>query len=85
LESFAILSNIERAVGDQQAAVAARNQAIAAYLAYRRDGGAPKMDTTQVVEIIKQDPAAARAALEDTDTYYGLTAELTLLLESPDA
>jgi tetratricopeptide (TPR) repeat protein len=38
-KTFGILSDLERAVGDQAAAEAARQQARAAYLAYRRDGG----------------------------------------------
>jgi len=37
--TFDILSDLERAVGDDAAAGAARERAIEAYLAYRRDGG----------------------------------------------
>ena len=83
-KSFGILSNLERAVGNQPAALEARNQAIAAYLAYRRDGGAAQRETTQLVEMVNQDPAAARAALDDPDIDYGLAAEITLLLERLD-
>ena len=79
--SFAILSNLERAVGNQPAELGARTQAIAAYLAYRRDGGAAEIDTTQLVEMVKQDPAGARAALDDPEIHYGLAAEITLALE----
>ncbi|HEY6347179.1 MAG TPA: tetratricopeptide repeat protein [Bryobacteraceae bacterium] len=39
---FEILSDLERAVGNELAALEARSKAIAAYLAYRRDGGAPQ-------------------------------------------
>lgn len=80
--TFNILCDLERAVGNQPAALEARNKAIAAYLAYRRDGGAPEIDTTQLVEIVKQDPAAARAALKDPDLNCALAAEITLALES---
>ena len=38
-KAFAILCNLERAVGNASAAAEARRQAIDAYLAYRRDGG----------------------------------------------
>ena len=39
--TFDILTDLERAVGNETAALAARDQAIAAYLAHRRDGGEP--------------------------------------------
>jgi hypothetical protein len=38
-KTFGILSDLERAVGNVGAAAQAREQALAAYLAYRRDGG----------------------------------------------
>jgi tetratricopeptide (TPR) repeat protein len=38
-KTFQVLCNLERAVGNTVAAEAARQQAIQAYLAYRRDGG----------------------------------------------
>jgi tetratricopeptide (TPR) repeat protein len=38
-KSFAILSDLEHTVGNASAAAQAREKAIAAYLAYRRDGG----------------------------------------------
>ena len=38
-KTFMILSNLERAVGDDAAAAEARGRAIELYLAYRRDGG----------------------------------------------
>jgi tetratricopeptide (TPR) repeat protein len=79
---FTVLSNLERAVGNQLAALQARDQALTAYLAYRREGGAPEIDTTQLIEMVKQNPAAARAALEDTDVPFRAAAEITLLLES---
>jgi hypothetical protein len=41
-KTWAILHNLEQATGDEQAAAAAREQAIACYLAYRRAGGESK-------------------------------------------
>jgi tetratricopeptide (TPR) repeat protein len=38
-KTFDILEDLERAVGDEEAATEARRRAIRAYLAYRRDGG----------------------------------------------
>jgi len=79
--TFAVLSNIERAAGNQSAALEAHNRAIAAYLAYRRDGGAPEIDTNQAAIIVEQGPEAARAAVSDPETPYRLAAEITLILE----
>ena len=80
-KTFSILSNLERAVGNQPAAGAARDQALAAYLSYRRDGGAPEIDTAQLVAMVKQDPAAARKTLEDHEIPFRHAAEITLALE----
>jgi len=80
-KTFDILSDIERAAGNQSAALEARNRAIAAYLAYRRDGGAPEIDTNQLAGIVEQDREAARTAIADPQTPYGLAAEITLILE----
>jgi tetratricopeptide (TPR) repeat protein len=79
--TFAVLSNIERAAGNQSAALEAHNRAIAAYLAYRRDGGAPEIETTQLTGIVQQDREAARAALSNPETPYYVAAEITLILE----
>ncbi|MFL6275506.1 MAG: tetratricopeptide repeat protein [Blastocatellia bacterium] len=38
-KTWAILHNLEQAIGDQQSAADARQRAMEAYLAYRRDGG----------------------------------------------
>jgi hypothetical protein len=78
------LHNLEIATGNQPAALAARRQAIDAYLAYRRQGGYPQIDTTRIVELAQQDPAAARAALEDPEISYRLAAEIIPALEHPD-
>jgi tetratricopeptide (TPR) repeat protein len=80
--TFAILCDLERAVGNQPAALAARDQAIAAYLAYRSDGGAPEIDVAELAAIVKQDPAAARAALDDPNLPFRMAAEIMLALRN---
>jgi tetratricopeptide (TPR) repeat protein len=80
--TFDILSKLERAVGNRPAALEARARAFAAYLAYRRDGGAPQIDTAGLIETVQQSPDEARAALDDPDIDYGLAAEITLALET---
>ncbi|MBI3246550.1 MAG: tetratricopeptide repeat protein [Deltaproteobacteria bacterium] len=47
-----ILFDLEVAVGNTQAATAARHQAIDAYLAYRRDGGEPQSTGGQLCEMV---------------------------------
>ena len=81
-KTFDILCDLERAVGNKSAAMEARKQALAAYLAYRHDGGASEVDATQLVEMVKQDPITARAALDDPDVPFRVAAEITLALES---
>jgi tetratricopeptide (TPR) repeat protein len=79
--AFAILSDLEHAVGNQRAALAARSQAIDAYLIYRRDGGAPQFDTFESIALVHHDPHAARAALGDPSVHYSVAAEILLALE----
>ena len=61
--TWMILHNLEQACGDSEAAGEARGKALAAYLAYRRDGGenhngmAPKL-CAAVLEAIKQNKAS---------------------------
>jgi tetratricopeptide (TPR) repeat protein len=81
-KTFAVLSDLERAVGNKPAAVAARQQAAEAYLAYRRDGGAPQIDPAPLIAPVKQDPDAARAAVDDTEVPYRVAAEIVLILEA---
>ena len=76
--SYAILSNIERAVSDAPAAAQAREQAIAAYLAYRRNGGEPIGRG-----ICAQLCAAAEQAIRAGHTAQA-AAELTELQKKPD-
>ena len=59
--TFEILSDLERAVGDEAAAQKAHTQAVQAYLAYRRDGGAPQ---NRRGELIASDPAGVLATLQ---------------------
>jgi tetratricopeptide (TPR) repeat protein len=81
-KAFYNLSRLERAVGNQRAALEARARAIAAYLAYRRDGGAPTIDPAELIEIAKQNPHAALAALDNLDVNIFVAAEITLALET---
>ena len=84
-KSYNILANLERAEGNQPAAVAARQQAINAYLAYRRDDGEPRYDTSQLAAILNQGPDAARAALNDPNLDFAYAVEIILALEANDA
>jgi tetratricopeptide (TPR) repeat protein len=81
--TFNNLTYLECTVGNQTAALAARNQALAAYLAYRRDGGSPQFDTAEALARVNQDPVAARATVDDPATNYALAAEILLALETP--
>jgi tetratricopeptide (TPR) repeat protein len=49
-----ILHNLEQATGNAQAAARAREQAIAAYLAYRRAGGASQSGRPQLYALVSQ-------------------------------
>jgi tetratricopeptide (TPR) repeat protein len=69
--AFGILSSIERAVGNETAALAARKQALDAYLAYRRDGGVPQIDVSAIPPGL--DPA-------DPEVNYAVAAEILLAL-----
>ena len=52
--SWAILEELEKATKNQNAALAARDQAIQKYLAYRRDGGAGETQTAQLMTLVEQ-------------------------------
>jgi tetratricopeptide (TPR) repeat protein len=52
--TWAILHNLEQATGDAQAAEAAREQAIASYLAYRRAGGESRSNVAKLFAIVLQ-------------------------------
>ena len=51
-KTWEIFYDLEIAVGDTQAAMAAQQQAVDAYLAYRRDGGEPQHALGQVCEMV---------------------------------
>jgi hypothetical protein len=54
--------------------LAAREQAITAYLAYRRDGGAPEFDAEQLAKMVQLDP-------NDPELPYHVVAEVRLIFE----
>jgi tetratricopeptide (TPR) repeat protein len=58
--TFAVLSDLERAVGNEPAAQKARAQAVQAYRAYRQDGGEPTYARGQ---FLATDPGKCLAAL----------------------
>lgn len=78
--TFATLSDLERAVGNKTAALAARHRALDAYLAYRSQGGASQIDTSKLAALVKQAPAAVRAALDDPELNYRIAAEIQIAL-----
>jgi tetratricopeptide (TPR) repeat protein len=75
-KTYIILYNLERAVGDPAAAVAARQQAIGLYLAYRRDGGENLNQSRQLYDAVRQ-------ALAD-GTAEQAAAQLAALAEQPN-
>ena len=74
--TYAILHNLERAVGDPAAAAEARQEAVRLYLAYRRDGGENLSGGGGIFR-------AVRKALADGDAEQA-AAELATLAEKPD-
>lgn len=63
--TFAILSYLERAVGNQPEALKTRNQAVRAYLTYRQDGGENQSPGARLCALVAHDPGAARAQLAE--------------------
>ena len=59
-KTFMILHNLERAVGNTDAATKARRQAIEAFLAYRRDGGGDPAMAAQLAAGVGQAIASAQ-------------------------
>ncbi len=51
---FAVLQDLEHAAGDAEAAAAARERSIQAYLAYRRDGGEAMNQATRLISATAQ-------------------------------
>jgi tetratricopeptide (TPR) repeat protein len=78
--AFDILANLERAKNNHAAALVARNQAIDSYLAYRREKGEPRFDTSEAQAILAQGREAAIAAIDDPDVHYSDAVEIMLAL-----
>lgn len=74
--TFAILTKLERAVGNADAAALARQQAIDAYLAYRRDGGENHTPVGRLALLVHQ--AITSGSLDET------TAQLNQLTAHPN-
>ncbi len=66
-KTFEILARIERASGNAAAADAARQQAITAYLAYRRDGGESLSGGSRIFAAAAQALAAGQAAAKQAE------------------
>jgi tetratricopeptide (TPR) repeat protein len=77
-KTFEILCRLERAVGNIDAAKDARKQAIAAYLAYRRDGGQNLFG-----DLPSGLADAPESLIDDLDVPYPHAAEWLLLRENP--
>ncbi len=66
-KTWGILHNLEQATGNAQAAEAARGQAIASYLAYRRAGGESQSDQAQLFDLVFQ--AIQQGATTEAEQY----------------
>lgn len=75
-KTFNVLHNLERAVGNTAAAAAARQQAHAAYLAYRRAGGVSQSPQAWLYALVAQ----ARATHDTAEA----AATLAALAQRPD-
>lgn len=74
--AFGILSDLEQAVGDDEASTTARHRAIEAYLAYRRDGGENHSTGGQLAALVHQ-------ALTTGDT-TAATTQIDAFAEHPE-
>jgi tetratricopeptide (TPR) repeat protein len=79
-KTFAILGDLERATGNEPEARKARNQAIEAYLAYRRAGGESQTPRGQLCALVAREPDAARAGLAKLRESPDLPASLRTLI-----
>ncbi|SPF34268.1 TPR domain protein [Candidatus Sulfopaludibacter sp. SbA4] len=84
-KTFNILSDLERAVGNQPEALKARDQAVQAYLAYRRDGGESRTPRAQLCAMVAHDPDTARAGLALLRRRPALSAWLIAMLPPLEA
>jgi tetratricopeptide (TPR) repeat protein len=83
--TFGVLARIQFATGNNAAAEAARQQAIDAYLAYRRDGGesyrpGAKLCAATAQAIARNEIPAALAGLTEVEQRPGLPAEMRPLI-----
>jgi tetratricopeptide (TPR) repeat protein len=78
--TFAILSNLERAVGNEPEACKARNQATQAYLAYRRAGGESQTPGGKLCALVARQPDAARDLLAKLRESPDLPSDLRALI-----
>jgi tetratricopeptide (TPR) repeat protein len=62
-KTFGILSDLERATGNEPEARKARGQAVQAYLAYRRDGGASQTPLGVIFALAAHDTESAKGQL----------------------
>jgi len=88
--TWAVLANIESTAANSGAATAARDQAHAAFLAYRRDGGENHSPAGRLVLAVTEhlsagDPAAARSLLRQTAADPNLPDEARPFIQSLDA
>lgn len=74
--TFSLLSRLEDAAGHRQAMLAARQRAVAAYLRYRRDGGASQVGHGPIFEEVTR-------AILDGETVE-VTAKIEAMLRRPD-
>jgi len=78
--TFAHLSDLERAVGNEPEAHKARNQAMQACLAYRRAGGESQTPRGQLCALVARQPDAARGLLLKLRQSPDLPADLRALI-----
>ncbi len=89
-KTFAILSDLERAVGNTAAATAARQRALDAYLAYRHAGGVSQSPRAELYALVAQalathQPTAAAAELAEIVQRPNLPAYVQPLLTALQA
>ncbi|MBZ5618687.1 MAG: tetratricopeptide repeat protein [Acidobacteriia bacterium] len=83
--TFDILTDLERAVGNQPEAFKARAQAVQAYLDYRRDRGESRTTAARLCALLARDPDAARAKIAELHQRPDLPAWLTALIPPLEA
>jgi len=84
-KTFHNLHNLERAEGREIPALAARRQAVEAYLAYRRDGGESTTPAGQLFDMWAQQPDAARELVAALKQKAGLPKRFVALIPALEA